>query len=121
MQLFTFGINHQTAPLAVREQVAFNEDGLESALRDLVENGAAKEAAILSTCNRTELYCNAAQPDQAIDWLAQYHHLPRKDIEPYLYTLPREQAVKHSFRVASGLDSMVFIPATNKGIINTNC
>ncbi|MGZ8256154.1 MAG: glutamyl-tRNA reductase, partial [Gallionella sp.] len=50
---------------------------------------------------------NAAQPNHAIDWLAQYHHLPRKDIEPYLYTLPRELAVKHSFRVASGLDSMV--------------
>ncbi|MGB9092486.1 MAG: glutamyl-tRNA reductase [Gallionella sp.] len=107
MQLFTFGINHQTAPLAVREQVAFNEDGMENALRDLVENGAAKEAAILSTCNRMELYCNAAHPEHAIDWLARYHHLPRKEIEPYLYTLPREQAVKHSFRVASGLDSMV--------------
>ena len=107
MQLFTFGINHQTAPLAVREQVAFNEDGMENALRDLVENGAAKEAAILSTCNRMELYCNAAHPEHAVDWLAQYHHLPRKEIEPYLYTLPREHAIKHSFRVASGLDSMV--------------
>jgi glutamyl-tRNA reductase len=107
MQLYTFGINHQTAPLAVREQVAFNEDGLEGALQDLVGNGAAKEAAILSTCNRTELYCNAVRPEQAIDWLAQYHQMSRSDIEPYLYTLPREQAVKHSFRVASGLDSMV--------------
>ncbi|MBW8077916.1 MAG: glutamyl-tRNA reductase, partial [Gallionella sp.] len=107
MQLYAFGLNHQTAPLAVREQVAFNVDGMESALRDLVENGAAKEAAILSTCNRMELYCNASQPDHAIDWLARYHDLPRKDLEPYLYTLPRELAVKHSFRVASGLDSMV--------------
>ena len=107
MQLYTFGINHQTAPLAVREQVAFNEDGLEGALQDLVGNGAAKEAAILSTCNRTELYCNAVRPEQAIYWLAQYHQMSRSDIEPYLYTLPREQAVKHSFRVASGLDSMV--------------
>ena len=107
MQLYAFGLNHQTAPLAVREQVAFNADGTESALRDLVENGAAKEAAILSTCNRMELYCNASQPDHAIDWLARYHDLPRKDLEPYLYTLPRELAVKHSFRVASGLDSMV--------------
>src|SRR5487761_2092149 len=107
MQLYAFGLNHQTAPLEVREQVAFNVDGMENALRDLVENGAAKEAAILSTCNRMELYCNAPQPDHAIDWLAQYHNLPRKDIEPYLYTLPRELAVKHSFRVASGLDSMV--------------
>ncbi|HET7831991.1 MAG TPA: glutamyl-tRNA reductase [Gallionella sp.] len=107
MQLFAFGINHQTAPLAVREQVAFNVDGVENALRDLVENGAAKEAAILSTCNRMELYCNALKPEPAIDWLAHYHQLQRKDIEPYLYLLPREQAVKHSFRVASGLDSMV--------------
>ena len=107
MQLFAFGLNHQTAPLAVREQVAFNVDGIENALRDLVENGAAKEATILSTCNRMDLYCNAAKPEHAIDWLAQYHQLPRKDLEPYLYSLPREQAVKHSFRVASGLDSMV--------------
>ncbi len=107
MQLFAFGLNHQTAPLAVREQVAFNVDGVENALRDLVENGAAKEATILSTCNRMELYCNAPKPGHAIDWLAQYHNLPRSDLEPYLYSLPREQAVKHSFRVASGLDSMV--------------
>jgi len=107
MQLFTFGINHQTAPLAVREQVAFNADGMDNALRDLVENGAAKEAAILSTCNRMELYCNATHPEHTIDWLAEYHKLPRKDIEPYLYSLPREEAIKHSFRVASGLDSMV--------------
>ena len=107
MQLYTFGINHQTAPLAVREQVAFNVDGMENALRDLVENGGAKEAAILSTCNRMELYCNATNPEHAVDWLAEYHKMPRKDIDPYLYLLPREQAIKHSFRVASGLDSMV--------------
>ena len=107
MQLYTFGINHQTAPLEVREQVAFNPEGMENALRDLVENGGAKEAAILSTCNRMELYCNAEKPDHAVDWLAEYHHMPRKDIEPYLYLLPTEQAIKHSFRVASGLDSMV--------------
>ncbi|MDD4962670.1 MAG: glutamyl-tRNA reductase [Gallionella sp.] len=107
MQLYAFGLNHQTAPLAVREQVAFRPENTENALRDLVDNGAAKEAAILSTCNRMELYCNAAHPNHAIDWLAQYHQLPRKELEPYLYTLPREQAIKHSFRVASGLDSMV--------------
>lgn len=107
MQLYAFGLNHQTAPLAVREQVAFRPESMENALRDLVDNGAAKEAAILSTCNRMELYCNAAHPNHAIDWLAQYHQLPRQALEPYLYTLPREQAIQHSFRVASGLDSMV--------------
>lgn len=107
MQLFTFGINHQTAPLAVREQIAFNVETMESALRDLVGNGAAKEATILSTCNRTEVYCSTNAPAQAVDWLASYHHLPAGEIEPYIYRLPQEQAVKHAFRVASGLDSMV--------------
>lgn len=107
MQLLTFGINHQTAPLAVREQVAFNAEAMDDALRDLVGNGAAKEATILSTCNRTEIYCNTTTPAQAVGWLAAYHHLPVTEIEPYLYRLPQEQAVKHAFRVASGLDSMV--------------
>ncbi|MBI1174411.1 MAG: glutamyl-tRNA reductase [Sideroxydans sp.] len=107
MQLFAFGINHQTAPLNVREQIAFNADTMEPALRDLVGHGAAKEATILSTCNRTEVYCNTQTPEQPINWLAGYHKLQPTEIEPYLYTLPREQAVKHAFRVASGLDSMV--------------
>ncbi|MDO8925916.1 MAG: glutamyl-tRNA reductase [Sideroxyarcus sp.] len=107
MQLFTFGINHQTAPLSVREQIAFNAETLDTALRDLVGNGAAKEATILSTCNRTEIYCSTNAPVLAVDWLASYHHLPTKEIEPYIYRLPQEQAVKHAFRVASGLDSMV--------------
>jgi len=107
MQLFTFGINHQTAPLAVREQIAFNADTLDSALRDLVGKGAAKEATILSTCNRTEIYCSTNAPVHAVDWLADYHHVPVAEIEPYIYRLPQEQAVKHAFRVASGLDSMV--------------
>jgi len=107
MQLFTFGINHQTAPLDVREQIAFNAETMDIALRDLIGNGAAKEATILSTCNRTEVYCSTHEPAQAINWLASYHHLAANDIEPYIYRLPQEQAVKHAFRVASGLDSMV--------------
>ena len=107
MQLFAFGINHQTAPIAVREQLAFNVDAVEPALRDLVGQCAAKEATILSTCNRTEVYCNTREPVQIVNWLANYHELRLSEIEPYLYTLPNEQAVKHAFRVASGLDSMV--------------
>ena len=66
-----------------------------------------KEAAILSTCNRTEVYFHGAEPAPVARWLARYHKLPADSLEPYLYTLPREQAVKHAFRVASGLDSMV--------------
>jgi len=107
MQLFTFGINHQTAPLAIREQVAFPSDQLMPALRDLASRRAVKEAAILSTCNRTEIYCNTEVPEAAIDWLSEFHSLPRASLTPYLYLLPQEQAVKHAFRVASGLDSMV--------------
>ena len=107
MQLFAFGINHQTAPLAIREQVAFPAERLEPALHDLAAHRAVREAAILSTCNRTEIYCNTDEPTLAIDWLAGFHHLQRGAIQPYLYALPHEQAVKHAFRVASGLDSMV--------------
>jgi glutamyl-tRNA reductase len=107
MQLFAFGINHQTAPLAVREQVSFNVNAVEAALRDMVDTGAAREATILSTCNRTEVYCNTLEPARAIDWMAEFHKLPQSQIEPYLYTLPHDLAVKHAFRVASGLDSMV--------------
>ena len=107
MQLFTFGINHQTAPLSVRERFVFSVDVVEQALHNLVEHGAAKEATILSTCNRTEVYCNTHEPAQAINWLAGYRQMETSEIEPYLYTLQHEQAVKHAFRVASGLDSMV--------------
>ncbi len=107
MQLFAFGINHQTAPLALREQVVFHAENLVQALRDLVERNPVKEAAIISTCNRTEIYCDTAEPRQALDWLANYHQLKARHLEPYMYQLPREHAVKHAFRVASGLDSMV--------------
>ncbi len=107
MQLHAFGINHQTAPVDVREKVAFQPDIMEGALRDLVDTCRIREAAIISTCNRTEIYCNAIDPAPAIDWLAGYHRLKTQYIAPYLYTFPRSEAVKHAFRVASGLDSMV--------------
>ncbi|MFA7242549.1 MAG: glutamyl-tRNA reductase [Sulfuricellaceae bacterium] len=107
MQLFTFGINHQTAPVSIREKVAFHAETLERALHDFAGKRTVKEALILSTCNRTEIYCNTSEPQQAVDWLANYHNLQRASIDPYLYALPQEQAVKHAFRVASGLDSMV--------------
>ena len=107
MQLFAFGINHQTAPLTVREQVVFQTERLAQALRNLVEQRPVKEAAILSTCNRTEVYCNTDQPSAAVHWLANYHHLTAEGLEPYIYRLPQERAVQHAFRVASGLDSMM--------------
>lgn len=108
MQLFACGVNHRTAPVAIRERVAFPPDILPRALSDLTgERRLAREAAILSTCNRTELYCNTQEPDAVADWLAAFHGLPARDVKPYLYLLPNDQAANHAFRVASGLDSMV--------------
>ncbi|MBX3667620.1 MAG: glutamyl-tRNA reductase [Rhodocyclaceae bacterium] len=107
MPLIALGINHHTAPLAVRERVAFLPDALPRALADLLDTHGASEAAILSTCNRTELYCSADDPGAAAHWLAQYHRLSIGDVQPFLYTLPGRDAVRHMFRVASGLDSMV--------------
>ena len=107
MALFTLGINHHTAPLSVREQVAFHAEKVQQALADLTRGKAVHEAAILSTCNRTELYCATDNPELAAAWLAEYHRIARHEIEPYLYTYPERESIRHAFRVASGLDSMV--------------
>jgi len=107
MSLYALGLNHATAPLAVREQIAFSPDALAHALRDLLTRPSVKEAAILSTCNRTELYVRSPEPSPVVAWLEDFHHVPKDSLAPYLYTLPRDKAVTHAFRVASGLDSMV--------------
>src|SRR5688500_20162604 len=107
MSLVALGLSRHTAPLAVRERVVFHVERLREALAE-IKRGLASEAAILSTCNRTELYLAAQRPPEEVAaWLAQYHRLERDELQGYLYTLPREQAVRHAFRVASGLDSMV--------------
>lgn len=107
MAIYTIGINHRTAPLALRERVAFHNEELRRALTDLSSSGRVHEAAILSTCNRTEIYCQADSPLVTTHWLAEYRHLPHHEIEPYFYHHPDRDAVRHAFRVASGLDSMV--------------
>ena len=122
MHLLAVGINHTTAPVSLREKVAFPADQIGQAVAAArawfghnTSPGSADEAAILSTCNRTELYAassnTAGGVNAAIDstahFLAQYHKLQYSELRPYLYTLPQENAVRHAFRVASGLDSMV--------------
>jgi glutamyl-tRNA reductase len=107
MTLFALGLNHTTAPLPVRERVVFHVEKLYDALAELRRGSGVDEAAILSTCNRTELYLSAGAPQAAAEWLAAYHRLEPGEIAPYLYTLPEDRAVRHTFRVASGLDSMV--------------
>ena len=107
MQLFALGLNHHTAPVSIREQVDFQPERLVQALGDLVRAKPVKEAAIISTCNRTELYFATEEPQYAADWFAEYHRMALHDLAPYLYTFPQRDAVRHVFRVASGLDSMV--------------
>ncbi len=113
MQLLTLGLNHVTAPVALRERIAFSAEQLRPALLGLRHalSMQVPEAAILSTCNRTELYCVGAQtqelPAILTHWLSDFHSIPAHDLAPHLYTLPQQQAVRHAFRVASGLDSMV--------------
>ncbi|MDW5376903.1 glutamyl-tRNA reductase [Halomonas sp. HP20-15] len=109
MTLLALGINHKTADVAVREQVAFTPSQLEAALVGLKGLPAVSEAAVLSTCNRTELYCvTEAQGEQAvIDWLGRFHNLPVEELTRCAYHYLDASAARHLMRVASGLDSMV--------------
>ncbi len=109
MTILACGLNHSTAPVELREQVAFAREAIADALRDLTGSGRVREAAILSTCNRTEVYCSLdGDNDQhAIQWLSEFHGLSQDQIRPHIYAHPDAEAVKHMLRVASGLDSMV--------------
>ena len=117
MQLLALGLNHTTAPVSVRERVAFGPDEIAETIAHLRERysnastGGITEAAILSTCNRTEIYCAASNLDLAADsiigFICERKKIARSEIEPHLYRYDQEQAAQHTFRVASGLDSMV--------------
>ena len=109
MHLLAFGINHHTAPVEIREKAAFAPEHLSEALREVTHNGTAGEATILSTCNRTEIYCglDSVRDERVIAWFCDYHRLKPQDVRPYLYRHPGQDAVRHAFRVAAGLDSMM--------------
>ena len=109
MTILAFGLNHTTAPVDLREQLSIAPDNLALALEDFRTTSPIQEAAIVSTCNRTEVYCSHEHPesDSTLQWFSDYHGLSLDDIKPYLYTHPDEAAVKHLMRVASGLDSMI--------------
>ncbi len=109
MQLFAFGLNHNTAPIKIREQVNFSQERLKQALHDLVDHEFVQEVVIISTCNRTELYCSlASDTTQAIiSWLSHYHNIARELLKQHLYTYSQMEVVRHLFRVACGLDSMI--------------
>jgi len=109
MAFIALGINHKTAPVAVRERVAFGPDQLCDALRELCQRAGAREAAILSTCNRSELYLEMEpeQEQKVLGWLAEYHGLVLDDLQGSAYTHANDAAVRHMMRVACGLDSLV--------------
>ena len=110
MPLIALGVNHRTAPVHFRERVAFSPDRLKDALRELVSIEGVGEAAILSTCNRTEIYSRSSGSDsQRIirEWLRDYHELGAAELDSHLFVRQGGDAIRHVLRVASGLDSLV--------------
>lgn len=111
MKLVLVGLNHRTAPVEVRERLAFPEDRLVEALSSLRRSFDCEEALILSTCNRVEVIAHprdgCLRTDRLIDFLCDFHHVETPALEPHLYTLTERETVRHVFRVASSLDSMV--------------
>ena len=111
MELLVIGLNHNTAPIEIRECLAFPEDKLEEALSKVHTLSSVKEDMIVSTCNRVEVYAATRETEKAIhdlkEFLCQYHGISLKEFEKSLYTHVGEEAVRHIFRVASSLDSMV--------------
>ena len=107
MAFKVLGLNHKTAPVSLREKVAFSEERLVAALRTLRQESGVAEVVILSTCNRTELYwAGSASGEELSQWLAR-HHGNNLDLAASLYVHQESRAVEHAFSVASGLDSMV--------------
>lgn len=113
MSLFVFGINHNTAPVRVREQVAFAPEATPQALQRMVAETALQEVAILSTCNRTEIYAYMPlENDQdagreVANWVAGFHSLEVSEVQQHSYCHYHDDAARHMMRVASGLDSLV--------------
>jgi glutamyl-tRNA reductase len=109
MPLIALGVNHQTAPVEVREKVAVGEGQLADTLRQLHALEGVAEAALVSTCNRTEIYARIddGRLPALVDWLARRNGLPTDALATYLYAHEGDAAVRHLFRVATGLDSLV--------------
>jgi len=110
-QIVTVGLNHRSAPVEVRERLAFSPDAIGQALRGLLEREEIVEGVILSTCNRVEICVLAREARRGAaavkEYLAAYHGVPLAEIDGHLYEYVGEAAIRHLFRVASSLDSMV--------------
>ncbi len=110
MSILAFGINHKTASVDVREKVAFDLHDMEGALQDLLKVDGIAEAVILSTCNRTEIYCagQATLSDAPLlEWLSRFHRVEADQLAPSIFSYHEKDAIAHVLRVAAGLDSLV--------------
>ena len=109
MALLSLGINHLTAPVDIREKVAFAPEQMSKALHELQGIPAINESVIVSTCNRTEIYCDASSDCSEVitHWLTSHHGINDDGLSPYIYQHCDQEVARHLFRVASGLDSMV--------------
>ena len=109
MYLTVLGINHRTAPVEVRGQVTFPPEQLARALAELTALDDVHEAVILSTCNRTEVYCTRddTSSEAVANWLCRFHRLDPGTLQPHFYNYHEDEAVRHILRVAAGLDSMI--------------
>lgn len=135
MTLIAFGINHKTAPVALREKVAFSPDSMVEALKSLCRLTGAQESVIVSTCNRTEIYARAENLEAGAlsRWLADFHRLEHGLLNANSYTYLQDEAVSHIMRVASGLDSLIlgepqilgqvkqaFVSAKDSGVVKSD-
>ncbi len=109
MALLSLGINHLTAPVDIREKVAFAPEQMGKALRELQDIPAVNESVIVSTCNRTEIYCDTSSDCSEVitHWLTAHHGINEHGLSPYIYQHSDQEVARHLFRVAAGLDSMV--------------
>ena len=111
MHLLLVGASHRTAPVELREQLDFSSRGLDTAVRGLAERPTMREAVVISTCNRAELYVACDDPSAAVDdvlrFISEFHQLPSEQVRPHLYSHVDHDAARHLFRVSSGLDSMI--------------
>jgi glutamyl-tRNA reductase len=135
MTLIAFGINHKTAPVELREKIAFSPDAIVSALASLSATTGAREAVIVSTCNRTEIYAKIdnSEKQRLVTWLADFHGVDSEFLTKNSYHYEHQDAVVHIMRVASGLDSLMlgepqilgqvkqaYVDAKNSGVISSN-
>ncbi len=107
MSLVAIGVNHKTASVDLREKVAFSADVIHEAMKSLAQRTQTGETVILSTCNRTELYCNQIQVDDVLSWFEEFHGVADQTLRQHTYAYRNVEAVNHLMRVSAGLDSLI--------------